>query len=79
MTPIAFGFTRSKVNITGALNVKMVPADYLEDFLSQVSEPIDFGVSRSKVKFTGFLNVRMVSAYYLENYLSQSLHICSID
>jgi hypothetical protein len=57
----------------------MVSADYIEDFLSQVSELFDFGVSRSKVKFTGFLNVSLVSAYYLETYLSQSLHICSID
>jgi hypothetical protein len=69
MIRIAFGVTRSKVKVTGALSVRTVSAYYLEDFLSQVSEPIDFGVSRSKVKFIGFLNVSLVSAYYLENLL----------
>jgi hypothetical protein len=32
MNPIDFGVTRSKVKVTGALNVKMVSADYLEKF-----------------------------------------------
>jgi hypothetical protein len=29
--PIVFGVTRSKVKVTGAFNVKMVLADYLEN------------------------------------------------
>jgi hypothetical protein len=35
MTPIDFGVTRSKVKVTGALNVKMVSADNLEKYVSQ--------------------------------------------
>ena len=35
MTPIDFGVTRSKVKVTATLNVKMVSADYLENFISQ--------------------------------------------
>jgi hypothetical protein len=34
MTSIDFGVTRSKVKVTGALNVKMVSADYLEKYLT---------------------------------------------
>jgi hypothetical protein len=30
MTPIDFEVTRSKVKVTGALNVRMIFADYLE-------------------------------------------------
>jgi hypothetical protein len=35
MTPIDFWVTRSKVKVTGALNVRMVSTDYLENYLSQ--------------------------------------------
>jgi hypothetical protein len=35
MTPIDFGVTMSKVKVTGALNVKMVSADYLEKYSLQ--------------------------------------------
>jgi hypothetical protein len=32
MTPIDFGVTRSKVKVTGALNVRMVSADNIEKY-----------------------------------------------
>jgi hypothetical protein len=32
MTPIDFRVTRSKVKVTGALDIKMVSADYLEKY-----------------------------------------------
>jgi hypothetical protein len=35
MTPIDFGVTRLKVKVIGALNVRMVSADYLENYTSQ--------------------------------------------
>jgi hypothetical protein len=35
MTPIDFGVTWSKVNVTGALNVRIVSADYLEKYSTQ--------------------------------------------
>jgi hypothetical protein len=35
MTPIDVGVTRSKVKVTGALYVRMVSADYLENYSSQ--------------------------------------------
>jgi hypothetical protein len=35
MTHIAFGVISSKVTVTGALNVRMVSAYYLENYLSQ--------------------------------------------
>jgi hypothetical protein len=35
MTPIDFGVTMSKVKVTGALNVRMVSANYLEKYSSQ--------------------------------------------
>jgi hypothetical protein len=35
MTRIAFGITRSKINDTGALNVRMISAYYLQNYLSQ--------------------------------------------
>jgi hypothetical protein len=35
MTPIDFGVTMSNVKVTGALNVNMVSAHYLESYLSQ--------------------------------------------
>jgi hypothetical protein len=37
MTPIDVGVTRSKVKVTGALNVKMVSADYLENCIPKSS------------------------------------------
>jgi hypothetical protein len=35
MSPIDFGVTRSKVKVTGFLNVKMISADYLENYALQ--------------------------------------------
>ena len=35
MIPIDFGFSRSKVKITGFIYVKLVSAQYLENHLSQ--------------------------------------------
>jgi hypothetical protein len=58
-------FLGSKVDVTGFLNVKMVSANYHENYSSQslhishsdwselVNDLIDFGVTRSKVKVTG--------------------------
>jgi hypothetical protein len=89
MAPVDVGVTYSKVKITGALNVRMVSAHYLENFFSQSLHisPNDVWsrlsililgslVQRSKLQA---LNVRMVSAHYSENFLSQSLHISLID
>jgi hypothetical protein len=51
MSPIDFGITGSKVKITGALNVNMVSAYYLENFISQSHHisHIYNGVTSSKV------------------------------
>jgi hypothetical protein len=35
MTPIDFRVTKSKAKVSGALNVRMVPAHYLGYYLSQ--------------------------------------------
>jgi hypothetical protein len=37
MTPIDLGKSSSKVKVTGALNVRMVSAYYLEKYISQSS------------------------------------------
>jgi hypothetical protein len=35
MKPIDFGFTRSRINVTGALNIRLISADYLENYTLQ--------------------------------------------
>jgi hypothetical protein len=59
MSPIDVGITMSKVKVTGALNVRMISAHYLENYLSKnlhiphiywsyiVDDPTDFGVTIS--------------------------------
>jgi hypothetical protein len=59
----------SKVKVTGTLNVRIVSAHYLENYLSLshyishidwsklVDDPIDFGVFRSMVKVTVTLSM----------------------
>ena len=85
MTPIDFGVTSSKVKVTATLNVKMVSADYLENYISHMSSYFTCRLAITskcpllileslglKVQVTVTLNAKMVSTDYLEYCISQS-------
>jgi hypothetical protein len=72
MISIDFGVTSLKAKSTGTLNVRMVFAYYLENYLSQ-SLHILHRVIMSKVKVTEALNVRIISVHLVKSF-SQSPH-----